>query len=459
MNFTIFADTALTENGWQDHLTLTVIDGKIDAIETRPDGDTAADVHVPVLLPAPCNVHSHAFQRAMAGLTEFRGAHPEDSFWTWRQLMYRFLEALTPEDVRAISALVQMEMLEAGYAAVGEFHYLHHQADGTPYDDLAVMAAAITDAASETGIGITLLPVLYQYGGCDQRPLGAGQIRFGNDIDAYARLHDASAKLIAAQPKDAVIGVAPHSLRAVSHDGLMAAAEMMPDAPFHMHLAEQIAEVDEVKAHTGARPTEYLLNQCDVNGRFCLIHSTQMVASETEALAKSGAVVGLCPITESSLGDGIFDGARYQTHGGKIGVGSDSNIRIALAEELRTLEYSQRLRDKRRNIMATETQSVGRQLWQMVTTGGHQAMGRQGGAIRVGGLADVVALNANALDLIGIVGDRILDSLVVAGDNRMISEVWSAGRHMVTGGRHIHHDAIRTRYAKQAKHLRQMKLS
>ena len=459
MNFTIFADTALTENGWQDHLTLTVIDGKIDAIETRPDCDTAADVHVPVLLPAPCNVHSHAFQRAMAGLTEFRGALPEDSFWTWRQLMYRFLEALTPEDVRAISALVQMEMLEAGYAAVGEFHYLHHQADGTPYDDLAVMAAAITDAASETGIGITLLPVLYQYGGCDQRPLDAGQIRFGNDIDAYARLHDASAKLIAAQPKDAVIGVAPHSLRAVSHDGLMAAAEMMPDAPFHMHLAEQVAEVDEVKAHTGARPTEYLLNQCDVNGRFCLVHSTQMIASETEALAKSGAVVGLCPITESSLGDGIFDGARYQAHGGKIGVGSDSNIRIALAEELRTLEYSQRLRDKRRNIMATETQSVGRQLWQMVTTGGHQAMGRQGGAIRVGGLADVVALNANALDLIGIAGDRILDSLVVAGDNRMISEVWSAGRHMVTGGRHIHHDAICARYAKQVQHLRQMKLS
>jgi len=164
MNFTIFADTALTENGWQDHLTLTVIDGKIDAMETRPDGDTAADVHVPVLLPAPCNVHSHAFQRAMAGLTEFRGAHPEDSFWTWRQLMYRFLEALTPEDVRAISALVQMEMLEAGYAAVGEFHYLHHQADGTPYDDLAVRAAAITYAASERGIGSTLLRVLYLYG-------------------------------------------------------------------------------------------------------------------------------------------------------------------------------------------------------------------------------------------------------------------------------------------------------
>jgi formimidoylglutamate deiminase len=395
----------------------------------------------------------------MAGLTEFRGDHPEDSFWTWRQLMYRFLEALTPEDVRAISALVQMEMLEAGYAAVGEFHYLHHQADGTPYDDLAVMAAAITDAASETGIGMTLLPVLYQYGGCDQRPLGAGQIRFGNDIDAFQRLHDASAQLITTLPKDAVIGVAPHSLRAVSHDGLMAAVNMMPEAPLHMHLAEQVAEVDEVKAHTGARPTEYLLDQCDVNDRFCLIHSTQMIATETEALAKSGAVVGLCPITESSLGDGIFDGARYLANSGKIGIGSDSNIRIALAEELRTLEYSQRLRDKRRNIMATETASVGRQLWQMVTTGGHQAMGRQGGMVRIGALADLVALNADTLDLISITGDRILDSLVVAGDNRMISEVWSAGRHMVTGGRHIHHDAICARYANQVQHLRQMKLS
>ena len=459
MNFTISADTALTDKGWQDHITLTVIDGKIDAIATKSSGDKTADIHVPVLLPAPCNVHSHAFQRAMAGLTEFRGDHPEDSFWTWRQLMYRFLEALTPEDVRAISALVQMEMLEAGYAAVGEFHYLHHQADGTPYDDLAVMAAAITDAASETGIGMTLLPVLYQYGGCDQRPLGAGQIRFGNDIDAFQRLHDASAQLITTLPKDAVIGVAPHSLRAVSHDGLMAAVNMMPEAPLHMHLAEQVAEVDEVKAHTGARPTEYLLDQCDVNDRFCLIHSTQMIATETEALAKSGAVVGLCPITESSLGDGIFDGARYLANSGKIGIGSDSNIRIALAEELRTLEYSQRLRDKRRNIMATETASVGRQLWQMVTTGGHQAMGRQGGMIRIGALADLVALNADTLDLISITGDRILDSLVVAGDNRMISEVWSAGRHMVTGGRHIHHDAIRARYANQVQHLRQMKLS
>ncbi len=266
-------------------------------------------------------------------------------------------------------------------------------------------------------------------------------------------------KLIKNLPEDACIGVAPHSLRAVSHDGLLAAVNMLPDAPLHMHLAEQVAEVDEVKAHTGARPTEWLLDQVDVNSRFCLIHSTQMIASETAALAKSGAVVGLCPITESSLGDGIFDGDRYITHGGRIGVGSDSNIRISLFEELRTLEYSQRLRDKKRNILATEQASVGRLLWEKVNIGGHQAMGRHGGLIRTGAWADLVALDHMALDLIGLSGDRILDNLVATGDKSMISDVWSAGRHMVTSGRHIHRDMITARYAKQVKHLRQMKLS
>ncbi|MGB2488701.1 MAG: formimidoylglutamate deiminase [Candidatus Puniceispirillales bacterium] len=459
--FTITADTALTDQGWQNDVQLTIIDGKIDAITTKPQhGDkTRSDAHVSILLPAPCNLHSHAFQRAMAGLTEFRGDHLEDSFWTWRQLMYRFLETLTPEDVRAIAALVQMEMLEAGYAAIGEFHYLHHQADGTPYDDLAVMAAAITDAAIETGIGMTLLPVLYQYGGCDKRPLGPGQIRFGNQIDQFYKLHDASKKLMKNLPEDACIGVAPHSLRAVSHDGLLAAVNMLPDAPLHMHLAEQVAEVDEVKAHTGARPTEWLLDQVDVNSRFCLIHSTQMIASETAALAKSGAVVGLCPITESSLGDGIFDGERYITQGGKFGVGSDSNIRISLVEELRTLEYSQRLRDKKRNIMASEQASVGRLLWEKVNMGGHQAMGRHGGLMRAGAWADLVALDHMALDLISLSDDRILDNLVTTGDKSMISDVWSAGRHMVVSGQHIHRDVITARYAKQVKHLRQMKLS
>ena len=459
--FTITADTALTDQGWQNDVQLTIIDGKIDAISTKPQhGDkTRSDDHVSILLPAPCNLHSHAFQRAMAGLTEFKGDHPEDSFWTWRQLMYRFLETLTPEDIRAIAALVQMEMLEAGYAAIGEFHYLHHQADGTPYDDLAVMAAAITDAAIETGIGMTLLPVLYQYGGCDKRPLGPGQIRFGNQIDQFYKLHDASTKLIKNLPEDACIGVAPHSLRAVSHDGLLASVNMLPDAPLHMHLAEQVAEVDEIKAHTGARPTEWLLDQVDVNSRFCLIHSTQMIASETVALAKSGAVVGLCPITESSLGDGIFDGERYITQGGKFGVGSDSNIRISLVEELRTLEYSQRLRDKKRNIMASEQASVGRLLWEKVNMGGHQAMGRHGGLMRAGAWADLVALDHMALDLIGLSDDRILDNLVTTGDKSMISDVWSAGRHMVVSGQHIHRDVIMARYAKQVNHLRQMKLS
>ena len=473
---TIAADTALTEDGWQQNIQLKIVDDKIDTIITDASAASAhhvqaaeADIHVPILLPAPCNLHSHAFQRAMAGLTEFRGSHGEDSFWTWRQLMYRFLDVLSPEDVQAIAALVQMEMLEAGYAAIGEFHYLHHQADGTAYDDLAVMAAAITDAAMETGIGLTLLPVLYQYGGCDQRPLEAGQRRFGCALDQFYQLHDASAKLISDLPADASIGVAPHSLRAVSHEGLMAVAAMSPHAPFHIHVAEQQAEVDEIKAHTGARPVEWLLDQVQVNARFCLIHATQMVASETEALAKSGAVVGLCPITESNLGDGIFDGARYMAHGGKIGIGSDSNIRIALAEELRTLEYSQRLRDKKRNIMAGEATSVGRHLWEAVNAGGHQALARHGGATRSGAIrsgaicsgawADLIALDSKALDLIHIGGDRILDSFIIAGDQSLVTDVWSAGRHMVIAGRHIHRDRITAAYASQVKSLRQMALS
>lgn len=463
---TITADTALTEAGWQQNIQLKIIDGKIDTIITTSDAASpphaqvaAGDIHVPILLPAPCNLHSHAFQRAMAGLTEFRGSHAEDSFWTWRQLMYRFLDVLRPEDVRAIAALVQMEMLEAGYAAIGEFHYLHHQADGTAYDDLSVMAAAITDAVTETGIGMTLLPVLYQYGGCDKRPLGAGQRRFGCALEQFYQLHDGAAKLISDLPADASIGVAPHSLRAVSHEGLMAAAAMSSQAPFHIHVAEQQAEVDEIKAHTGARPVEWLLDQVAVNSRFCLIHATQMNMSETEALAKSGAVVGLCPITESNLGDGIFDGARYMAHGGKIGIGSDSNIRIALAEELRTLEYSQRLRDKKRNILASPEKSVGRTLWEAVNAGGHQALARYGGAIRTGAWADLVALDSTALDLIHIKADRILDSFMMAGDSSLVTDVWSAGRHMVRFGRHIHRDRIIANYARQVKALRQMALS
>ncbi|MBZ0162121.1 MAG: formimidoylglutamate deiminase [Notoacmeibacter sp.] len=448
---TFWAGQALTAQGWRSGVRVEIgADGRIIAVEpdTQPQG-----ARVGVLLPAPANLHSHAFQRAMAGLTERRGPDPRDSFWTWRALMYRFLERLTPDDVEAIAAFVQMEMLEAGYAAVAEFHYLHHQADGRPYDNPAEMAERIAAAARLTGIGLTLLPVLYEQGGCDGRPLGPGQIRFGCDVDGFTALLDATRPSVAALGDDAVLGVAPHSLRAVSHRGLAAAIALIPDAPLHMHIAEQTGEVEEVEATWGMRPVEWLFDNHDVDERWCLIHCTHMRSGETRALAASGAVAGLCPITESSLGDGIFDGRAFLESGGRFGIGSDSNIRIALGEELRTLEYSQRLRERARAVLASPERSAGRTLFEGAARGGGQAAGRDAGAIEAGRLADLVALDKNAIAIEGKRGDTILDCLVFAGGDRIVTDVWSAGRHVVSGGAHRHHDAITERYRATVRKL------
>ncbi|MDN5788905.1 formimidoylglutamate deiminase, partial [Pseudorhodobacter sp.] len=355
----IWAEQALLATGWAQDVAVTVEGDRIGAITPNAP---ATGQRVGVLLPAPTNLHSHAFQRAMAGLTERRGPDPKDSFWTWRQLMYRFLDQLTPEDVESITAFVQMEMAEAGYAAVAEFHYLHHGPNAVPYANRAEMSARIAAAAAQTGLGLTLLPVLYEFGGCDRRALGPGQNRFGNTPGQFAALLDSAAQAIATLPADTRLGVAPHSLRAVSPEGLEIAASLRPNGPIHMHLAEQIPEVEELLAHRGARPVEWLLANAAVDPRWCLIHCTQMEAHETKGLAETGAIAGLCPITESSLGDGIFDGVAYSGHGGRWGIGSDSNIRISLAEELRTLDYSQRLRDHSRAALATADESTGRVL-------------------------------------------------------------------------------------------------
>ncbi len=441
---TIWARMALLENGWKQGVCLEIgEDGSIASItvDQPPQGLQAS-----ILLPAPANVHSHAFQRAMAGLTERRGPDPRDTFWTWRQLMFRFLDRLTPDHVEAIAAFVQMEMLEAGYATNVEFHYLHHQPGGAPYDDLAEMSGRITAASAQTGIGLTLLPVHYQYGGCDRRALGPGQIRFGNDFERFARLHEGAARHLSHLPADSNLGVAPHSLRAVQPEDLKAARRLAGGRPFHMHLAEQIAEVDEVLAAWGKRPVEWALEAIEPDSACCFIHCTQMQPHETEALARSGAVAGLCPITESNLGDGIFDGLRWFDAGGAIAVGSDSNIRISLSEELRTLDYSQRLRDRSRAALASPDRSTGRRLFEAVCEGGARAAGRNSGAIAVGRLADLVALDGGAVDLAGRAGDTILDCFIFAGDDRMVTDVWSAGRHMVHGGRHIAREAIIARY-------------
>ena len=448
----IHAERALLPEGWARDVAVEVAEGRIRAARAGVPPVAGAQ-RVGCLLPAPVNLHSHTFQRAMAGMTERRSAG-QDSFWTWRTLMYGFLDRLTPEDVEAIATLAMVEMAEAGFAAVAEFHYLHHQPGGVPHDDLAEMSGRIVAAAEAAGLGLTLLPVLYQRGGCDGRALGPGQARFGNDTDRFGWLWQGAARHLARLPGDAVLGVAPHSLRAVDERGLAFAAGLAPAAPIHIHLAEQQAEVTEVLAATGARPVEWLLAHAAVDGRWCPIHCTQMTAAETAGLARSGAVAGLCPITEANLGDGIFDGMGWRAAGGAFGLGTDSNVRISLAEEMRLLEYSQRLRDRGRAMFATEADSTGRVLWQGATAGGARAAGRAAGAIAPGLWADLVALDMGHIALAGRDGDEVLDGFIFAGDDRLVAEVWSAGRHLVTGGRHVARDAAEAGFRRVMAGLR-----
>ena len=444
----VHARRALLPEGWAEDVLVAIgAGGRIGAVAAGR-APTPEAHRADVLLPAPVNAHSHAFQRAMAGLTEARGPSGTDSFWTWRALMYRFLDRLTPEHVEAIAALVQMEMLEAGYATCVEFHYLHHQREGVPYADPAEMSARIAAAAAASGIGLTLLPVLYQYGGCDGRALGPGQVRFGTTPDDFARLHGAAARALGGLPPDTVLGAAPHSLRAVAPEAVRDIAALSPDGPLHMHLAEQAAEVDEVAAHLGRRPVEWVLEQGEPDSRWTFIHCTQMQPHETTGLARSGATAGLCPITESNLGDGIFDGTGWFGVSSSVAVGSDSNVRISLSEELRTLEYSQRLRDRARAVLATGTRSAGRTLFDAILAGGAQAAGRDTGRIAPGAWADLMALDTGGPALYGRSGDTLLDAFVFAGDDRAVTDVWSAGRHMVTNGIHLSRHAITARYAR-----------
>lgn len=449
----IWAEQALLADGWRENVRIEIAsDGRIQSVTA---GASPRDEHrVAVLLPAPANSHSHAFQRAMAGLTERRGASSADSFWTWRQLMYSFLEKITPEQVQAIAAFVQMEMLEAGFAANVEFHYLHHQPDGTAYANVAEISARIAAAAEQSGVGLTLLPVAYRYGGLDQRPLSAGQRRFGNDPDRYVKVVEGAADACKRLP-DATVGIAPHSLRAVPPNDLARLAELRPGSPIHMHLAETIAEVDEVKTALGARPVEWMLANVDVSSRWCFIHITQMQAAETSGLASTGAVAGLCPLTEASLGDGIFDGVRWLGAGGAISVGSDSNIRISLAEELRQLDTSQRLRDHTRAALATAEKSTGRRLFEAAVSGGAIAAGRKSGLIESGCWADLLALDMTHVDLESLRHDTILDSFIFAGGSEMVRDVWAAGRHVVQEGRHVRRAEIAAAYRAAVRPLRE----
>ena len=433
---------ALLPSGWAADVRIDVDGGRIATVTAAaaPHGSRFDGIAI----PGVPNVHSHAFQRGMAGLTEIRGPG-EDSFWTWRELMYRFLAHLGPDEVEAITAYAFMRMLESGYTTVGEFHYLHHAPDGQPYADPAELAARIIQAASTTGIGLTLLPCFYRFGGFGGAAPTPGQRRFITDPDSFARLLDATKRHVASLD-GAVLGIAPHSLRAVSPGDLHALVQAFP-GPIHVHAAEQTREVAECRAALGASPVAWLLDNASVDRRWCLIHATHMDAQETDRLARSGAVAGLCPATEADLGDGTFLAAAYLRASGRIAIGSDSNVVTDPAAELRQLENAQRLLHRARNMLAsTSGESVGSALLGAASRGGAQALAQPMGALAAGLRADIVVLDSQHPDLIARTGDAWIDTWVFAPPPSLVRHVISAGRLVVADGRHIAADSIIARW-------------
>jgi formimidoylglutamate deiminase len=440
----VFFKRALLPSGWSSGVRLNFDEGRIASVEQGAQAQPGDDIAA-IGLPGIANLHSHAFQRGMAGLAEIRGA-ASDSFWTWREVMYRFVGAMTPDDIEAIAAQAYVEMLETGFTRVGEFHYLHHDIGGAPFANIAENAERIAAAANATGIGLTLLPVFYAHGGFGKRAPGAEQGRFINDVARFEKLFAASRAAVSGLP-GSIIGVAPHSLRAAAADELDQVIALAPDGPIHIHVAEQTKEVDDCLAFSGARPVQWLLSNQNVDARWCLIHATHMTAEETNAVAKSGAVTGLCPITEANLGDGVFDGGRYLSKGGRFGVGSDSNVLISLPEELRMLEYSQRLALRSRNVLSCGPgASTGRTLFDSALVGGNQALGQRIAGFVTGGAADMIALDDENLAYYGREDDRLLDAFVFAAGDKGIETVWSSGVKVVSNGRHRHRDVIGRRF-------------
>ncbi|MDF3155831.1 formimidoylglutamate deiminase [Mesorhizobium sp. XAP10] len=438
----IFAEQALLPDGWRENVRLTLAEGRITAVQPGAAAAAGDERHA-ILLPGMPNLHSHAFQRGMAGLAELRGPSA-DSFWSWREVMYRFALSMTPDQVEAVAAQLYVEMLEAGFSRVGEFHYLHHDRDGKPYANLAEMAERIAAAAGEAGIGLTLLPVFYAHSSFGGAAPNEGQRRFINDVNRFSRLVEKCRESIRALDQ-AVVGVAPHSLRAATPEELIDVTALAPDGPIHIHIAEQVKEVEDCLAWSGAWPVEFLLANAKVDKRWCLIHATHMTDAETVAMAKSGAIAGLCPITEANLGDGTFAAPLFREHGGRYGVGSDSNVLIGLPDELRQLEYSQRLAHRARNVLAVAGGSTGRALFDAALDGGSVALGAGASAIAAGASADLVSLDPKNPSLAGKSGDAILDAWIFANGSK-VDCVWVHGRKQVSGGRHVKREAIAERF-------------
>lgn len=439
-----FVAKALLAEGWAENVLIEVSDnGIIETIAPNSIPNNAktksSDSLLGILIPGMPNLHSHAFQRAFAGFSETRG-QVNDSFWTWRKTMYQFIETLDPEQAFIIARQLYIEMLKAGYTSVAEFHYLHHDNKGEQYSDPALMSHSVINGALAAGINLTHLPVYYRYSSFNEQAASTGQQRFTHQPDDYFRLVDSLFKSYGSEHQ-VNIGIAPHSLRAVSGADINAAIEVLDcfdaQAPIHIHIAEQMAEVNDCLSHTGQRPVQHLFDQCDVNKRWCLVHATHMNEQEAWELAASGAVAGLCLTTEANLGDGFFPAKNYLEQQGYFGIGSDSHISVSAMEELRLLEYGQRLLHQNRAVLCDEeTPSVGRYLYQGALEGGARALNRNTGKIAEGQQADWLILDENNPSLFSKKDDQILDAMIFASNINPIKDVMVSGKWVIRDSHH-----------------------
>ena len=439
------AQDALLPEGWSRRVVIDVDDGGfIRSVVANSDAADGQALAGPVV-PAMPNVHSHAFQRAFAGRTGRSSPDRADSFWSWREAMYASLERIDPDAFEAIAAQAYVEMLKSGYGSVAEFHYVHHDAAGTPYGDPAELAMRIAAAAGQTGIALTLLPVFYAHAGFGGLPPMEGQRRFVHSVASFAVLVDALRERAEGRY---VLGIAPHSLRAVTAPELEQISRLVPaTAPIHIHAAEQTREVEECYAATGMRPVEWLTSHAGVDKRWCIVHATHMTEREIDALAATGAVAGLAPTTEADLGDGTFPAPRYLASKGRFAVGSDSNTVISPFEEIRMLEWSQRLHVRRRNVLGDDSGlAVGASLWARAARGGAQAVAQPVGAIAAGCRADFLVLNEQDPALAMQGATDVLDAAIFGPSRNPVRDVVVAGRFVVRDGRHAREDAIRERY-------------
>ena len=424
-------------SSWQQDKTLHIENGIIVAISDGKDAD--AEEVKGAVIPGMVNCHSHAFQRGFAGFSE-QGSEGQDSFWTWRKIMYQFLDNISLEQAQIIAEQLYIEMLQAGYTRVAEFHYLHHDKDGGNFEKLSAMAEAIFKAASNTGIGLTMLPVMYRFSGFGPAPAVDGQKRFINSIEQFNQLVTDCFGL-AKQYSNTNVGIAPHSLRAVDKESLQAAVAHVRGldniAPIHIHISEQQKEVDDCLQHYGERPVQWLLNNMTLDQHWCLIHATHINEQEIDGIIATKAIAGICPTTEANLGDGIFPTTEFMAKGGNVAIGSDSHISVSAIEELRLLEYSQRLIKQQRAILAnTSTPSVGKNLWCHTARAGALSTSSNTGVLALGKQADLLVLNEQQTRLYANKPQYLLDSMMFASQRSPIANVMVNGVWQIKNGAH-----------------------